>query len=552
MARSVPICDEVHCQEVDVQHDVGQIHVVSWNTAGWKKTCELLRKLPGGFSGFLRRHSIDIFCIQESKVTAKAVASDVVALGAEVEGFESWWACNEGAGSQRSGLNGVATFARKGLTLRADKSALHDASFDSEARCLLTDHGTFVILNVYAPNSAGGARLPYKVAWLAALQGAMQRVRAQGKQVILVGDLNLRHRPIDCYWGSRLVSLVSLSKLSVSSGADPELKAAAVAAIEAWPHLRAALRSKTIQSLETRNSRNCQVFHRWGVFVEAGGEKVRLGPPMESEDCAQSAYAIDGKAIDADGTVVFGPDLEGAAFPMQSCDVMCVRELSECIHKIRGVEWRSGIAKRIADEIGEVNEIPAISSWVKEALVHLMVDSFAAFHPNAQERFTCWNQHQNMRFENAGSRIDYVWADQSLFDAHAKRGADLYAGRCKDNPDSANAAHSAATLGGLSQPAGLEGGGLPALEEDEYLAHFREFPATGIIYTPPQLSDHVAVSLLLHGVQGGGTAEGRFASDACTKACQPHSRRKISDFFGKRAAPDAAFDQSSKKAGRGF
>ena len=35
-------------------------------------------------------------------------------------------------------------------------------------RCLLTDHGSFVLFNVYVPNSQGGPRLPFKMRCLSA------------------------------------------------------------------------------------------------------------------------------------------------------------------------------------------------------------------------------------------------------------------------------------------------------------------------------------------------------------------------------------------------
>ena len=59
------------------------------------------------------------------------------------------------------GFNGVTTYARKGLTLAADPAPLGDPALDGEGRCLLTDHGGFVVLNVYAHATGGeGAELP--------------------------------------------------------------------------------------------------------------------------------------------------------------------------------------------------------------------------------------------------------------------------------------------------------------------------------------------------------------------------------------------------------
>ncbi len=62
-------------------------------------------------------------------------------------------------------------------------------------------------------------------------------------------------------------------------------------------------------------------------------------------------------------------------------------------------------------------------------------------------------------------------------------------------------------------------------------------PHTGIIYTPPDWSDHVAVSALLD----LSTSEKLpLQADAATRECQPHAKqKKIVDLFA-RAAPTAA------------
>jgi len=61
------------------------------------------------------------------------------------------------------GLNGVATFVKKGRTVRASARELDGGGeLDREGRCLMTDHGAFCVFNVYIPNAQGGNRLPYK------------------------------------------------------------------------------------------------------------------------------------------------------------------------------------------------------------------------------------------------------------------------------------------------------------------------------------------------------------------------------------------------------
>ena len=68
---------------------------------------------------------------------------------------------------------------------------------------------------------------------------------------------------------------------------------------------------------------------------------------------------------------------------------------------------------------------------------------------------------------------------------------------CTTDPDTASAALDACTASGHFHPIPFEGGGMAATHTPEwvYSVQFRE-PHTGIIYTPPEFSDHVAVSLV--------------------------------------------------------
>jgi exodeoxyribonuclease-3 len=55
------------------------------------------------------------------------------------------------------GWSGVTTYCKKGLTQDA-KNSFGIKKFDDEGRIVMTDHGTFVLFNVYFPN-AGKVRI---------------------------------------------------------------------------------------------------------------------------------------------------------------------------------------------------------------------------------------------------------------------------------------------------------------------------------------------------------------------------------------------------------
>jgi exodeoxyribonuclease III len=527
-----------------------QLHLLSWNVAGWKKTCEQIRKFEGGLPSFFEKHHIDVLCLQETKLTAKALEQETKALGADLAGYETFWACNEGAGAQRQGLNGVATIARSGSVLRADGAPLGDPQLDAEGRCLMTDHGDFVIFNVYVPNAAGGARLPYKLRWLKALRSAMQRVRTEGRPVMLVGDLNMKNRAADVYWSCRMISQRALMDLA-SKDIDSEAKEVVSAACSFWPALKEALRGKEHHQFETKNGRTGQTFQRWGVFVEtSSGNKVRLGTPEDSEQSARGSFLMEGIGCQDDGEKIFGPGSQGASYVLKSPDSLHLCDLVESLKRICGVDVKDSVQKYIANNIGQDPTAPSVQAWLQSVLCDdSMVDSFAELHPNAQERFTCWDQYKNNRHINAGSRIDYILVDRIFFEKYVRRGAELYTGRAVGQleSDSEEAARYAAVLGGQSMPSPFEGTGMPTLEEDEYYAQFRPSASSGIVYTPPQLSDHVATSLLLQGIKAQqSNVKAASTKDAATRRCQPHcAARRITDFFGKKreisvAGPTAA------------
>jgi hypothetical protein len=102
-----------------------------------------------------------------------------------VEGFDTFWALCDGSASAKGGgakgFNGVGTLVRRrpgAPPVTANPTALGSIELDSEGRCLVTDHGTLMIFNVYVPNSgSGSSRLPYKLRFLQALRERMIEVR---------------------------------------------------------------------------------------------------------------------------------------------------------------------------------------------------------------------------------------------------------------------------------------------------------------------------------------------------------------------------------------
>lgn len=65
-------------------------------------------------------------------------------------------------------------------------------ALDAEGRCVMTDHGAFVLVNTYCPfnNPDDPSRESFKHNWNVALSLRCEALAAAGRAVVLAGDLN--------------------------------------------------------------------------------------------------------------------------------------------------------------------------------------------------------------------------------------------------------------------------------------------------------------------------------------------------------------------------
>jgi exodeoxyribonuclease III len=109
-----------------------------------------------------------------------------------LEGYAEAW-----HPAERPGYSGVGTLARGGF--REVRAGLGDAAFDAEGRVLRTDLPNGVALvNVYVPSgSAGPHRQASKMLFLERFLPYLDALRAEGRELLLVGDVNIAHAEID-------------------------------------------------------------------------------------------------------------------------------------------------------------------------------------------------------------------------------------------------------------------------------------------------------------------------------------------------------------------
>jgi exodeoxyribonuclease-3 len=152
----------------------------SWNVNGIRavatKGCLPWDILPGA----------EVICLQETKAQPQQIPD----LAAPVGWHSSWHS------AEKPGYSSVAIISRD----RPDEvfHGLGNPEFDAEGRVIAARFGTLVVISAYFPNSQElGRRIACKLGFCAALEQFITGLRAAGRQVVLMGDYNIAHQPID-------------------------------------------------------------------------------------------------------------------------------------------------------------------------------------------------------------------------------------------------------------------------------------------------------------------------------------------------------------------
>ena len=154
--------------------------IISWNVNGVRAAHKK------GLMDFLAESNADVFCIQETKANLDQLPKEIYAPA----GYESWW-----HSAERKGYSGTAFWSKK----QPDAvEPLGMEEFDSEGRLQIIRFGDLALLNGYFPNSqAEGARLNYKLGFNKAMKDRADALAAEGLTVVVTGDFNVSHKPID-------------------------------------------------------------------------------------------------------------------------------------------------------------------------------------------------------------------------------------------------------------------------------------------------------------------------------------------------------------------
>jgi len=150
--------------------------IATWNVNGIRARAAQLQE-------WLEQDRPDIVCLQE----LKAELAQIPEVCRHPD-YHAYW-------HTLKGYSGVSLQVRKEL-LPTDPVYSHPP-FDMESRIVQVDHGDLVIASIYVPN--GGKDYASKLSFLTQLTDWTRRLMAEGREVLLCGDMNIARTDLDVH-----------------------------------------------------------------------------------------------------------------------------------------------------------------------------------------------------------------------------------------------------------------------------------------------------------------------------------------------------------------
>lgn len=151
--------------------------LVSWNVNG-------LRACMGkGFGDFLAAEDPDVICLQETKMSREQADFDFPR-------YQEFW-----NSAEKKGYSGTAVFSKREPLSVACGIGVPEV--DAEGRVIAAEYDDLILVTVYTPNAQRDlVRIDFRMAFEDAFRDYLAGLREK-KPVIVCGDMNVAHRPID-------------------------------------------------------------------------------------------------------------------------------------------------------------------------------------------------------------------------------------------------------------------------------------------------------------------------------------------------------------------
>jgi exodeoxyribonuclease-3 len=159
--------------------------IATWNVNG-------IRARQAQVAEWLEHDGPDVVCLQELKAEPAQVPECC-----RHPGYTTLW-------HGHKGYSGVSLHVRNGA-FDVEPAFAHP-DFDMETRVVYADLRDLVVASVYVPN--GGKDYAAKLSFLARLAEWTARLRAEGREFVLCGDLNVAHTDMDVHARERKPGIV--------------------------------------------------------------------------------------------------------------------------------------------------------------------------------------------------------------------------------------------------------------------------------------------------------------------------------------------------------
>ena len=150
--------------------------VATWNVNG-------IRARQAQFCEWLERERPDVVCLQELKAEPGQIPEQC-----KVADYHTFW-------HGMRAYSGVSLHIRKGA-FETDPVFAHP-EFDMESRIVQATLGNVILASVYVPN--GNKDYPAKIDFVRRLIAWAKRVRAEGRELVLCGDMNITRSEMDVH-----------------------------------------------------------------------------------------------------------------------------------------------------------------------------------------------------------------------------------------------------------------------------------------------------------------------------------------------------------------
>lgn len=156
------------------------IEIISWNVNGIRAvgTKEALK--------WIDERQTDILCLQEIKALPEQIPDGL---------FDKEYVERNVNSAEKKGYSGTATYS----VLKSDfNSTANHVDTMNEGRIVETHYDDLVLFNIYFPNGQKNQeRLDYKMKFYDDLLEHCEKLRSEGKSIVICGDVNTAHKEID-------------------------------------------------------------------------------------------------------------------------------------------------------------------------------------------------------------------------------------------------------------------------------------------------------------------------------------------------------------------